>query len=57
MSPADLEAWRAAGFGVRLIRPDADQWARWLPSALVVVRDAGFTEIDPGTRTAIGLWS
>ncbi len=57
MSPADLDKWRAAGFGVRLIRPDADEWARWLPSALVVVRDAGFTEIDPGTRTAIGLWS
>jgi peptidyl-tRNA hydrolase len=57
MSPADLGAWRAAGFGVRLIRPDAAAWARWLPSALVVVRDAGFTEIDPGTRTAIAMWS
>ena len=57
MSLADLDDWRAAGFGVRLIRPDADEWARWLPSARVVVRDAGFTEIDPGTRTAIGLWS
>lgn len=57
MTPADLDDWRAAGFGVRLIRPDAAGWARWVSSARVVVRDAGFTEIDPGTRTAIALWS
>ena len=53
---ADLEDWRATGFGVRLVRPDADQWAKWSSSARVVVRDAGFTEIPPDTQTAIALW-
>ena len=43
-------------FGVRLLRPDADQWAQWSSSARVVVRDAGFTEIPPDTQTAIALW-
>ncbi|HEY5455933.1 MAG TPA: peptidyl-tRNA hydrolase [Acidothermaceae bacterium] len=53
---AGLEDWRATGFGVRLIRPDADHWAQWSSSARVVVRDAGFTEVPPDTQTAIALW-
>lgn len=57
MSSADLDSWRATGFGVRLMRPDPDEWARLSASARVVVRDAGFTEIPPDTQTAIALWS
>jgi peptidyl-tRNA hydrolase len=53
---ADLEDWRATGFGVRLVRPDVEEWARLSASARVVVRDAGFTEIPPDTQTAIALW-
>jgi peptidyl-tRNA hydrolase len=53
----DLDRWRATGFGVRLVRPTADEWARLAASAQVVVRDAGFTEIPPDTQTAIALWS
>jgi peptidyl-tRNA hydrolase len=52
-----VSRWRAAGFDVRLVRPDAVTWARWAPTAEVVVRDAGFTEVPPGTRTAIALWT
>jgi peptidyl-tRNA hydrolase len=52
----DHDGWRATGFGVRLVRPDAEEWARLLASARVVVRDAGFTEIPPDTQTAIALW-
>jgi len=54
---ADLDGWRAAGFGVRLVRPRADEWARLAASAHVVVRDAGFTEIPPDTQTAVALWA
>lgn len=51
-----LDRWRGAGFDVRLVRPDAAQWARFAGSARVVVRDAGYTEIPPGTRTTLALW-
>jgi peptidyl-tRNA hydrolase len=56
MSTADLERWRGNGFGVRLVRPDAATWARLIATAQVVVQDGGFTEIPPGTQTAIALW-
>jgi peptidyl-tRNA hydrolase len=57
MSDGELDSWRATRFGVRLLRPDADEWARLTASANVVVRDAGFTEIPPDTQTAVALWS
>jgi peptidyl-tRNA hydrolase len=56
MGRRDLKRWRASGFDVRLVRPDAATWARLASSAKVVVRDAGFTEIPPGTRTTVALW-
>lgn len=51
-----LDRWRDTGLDVRLIRADAAQWARFAGSARVVVRDAGYTEIPPGTRTTLALW-
>ena len=56
MGAGELDGWRATGFGVRLLRADADEWARLTASAKVVVRDAGFTEIPPKTQTAVALW-
>ena len=56
MSANELYRWRQTGFEVRLIRPDAVNWARWVATARVTVRDAGFTEIPPGTRTTIARW-
>jgi hypothetical protein len=56
MTDDELWLWRQTGFDVRLIRPDVATWARWVATARVTVRDAGFTEIPPGTRTTITRW-
>jgi peptidyl-tRNA hydrolase len=56
MTDVERWNWRQTGFDVRLIRPDAANWARWVATARVTVRDAGFTEIPPGTRTTIARW-
>ena len=46
-------AWQAAGFplAVRTAAPAA--WAGLVGCGLPLVRDAGFTEVAPGTATAV----
>ena len=44
--------WNAATRSVRVITPTAELWERVVADAPVVIRDGGFTEIAPGTRTA-----
>jgi hypothetical protein len=46
-------AWAAADFPVRIVEATPRQWARVAEGdvAAVVVRDAGYTEVAPGTRT------
>jgi len=60
-----LTAWRDTGFPVVVTRVDATRWAglqeplrrdqatAWTGHGLLAVRDAGFTEVDPGTVTVI----
>ena len=59
-----LEAWVEAGLPTQVRRAGADHWAElarattddgraWTGERLLAVRDAGFTEVAPGTITAI----
>lgn len=50
---ADRAAWAAAEFELAVRTAAADQWRAALRLDLPSVRDAGFTEVAPGTRTAI----
>ncbi|MFI6645272.1 peptidyl-tRNA hydrolase [Streptomyces sp. NPDC050504] len=54
LSEVRRKEWREAGFPL-VVRtsPDAAHWAELTASGLPVVRDAGFTEIAPGTCTVV----
>jgi peptidyl-tRNA hydrolase len=62
--PATLRSWYAAGMPVAVRSLDARAWAglrravadpggAWRSERVLAVRDAGFTEIEPGTVTVI----
>ncbi|MEU6346643.1 peptidyl-tRNA hydrolase [Streptomyces sp. NPDC046977] len=53
LSAADRQLWRETGFAlaVRTARPE--QWQALTSGTLPVVRDAGFTEIAPGSCTVV----
>ncbi|MFE0178392.1 peptidyl-tRNA hydrolase [Streptomyces sp. NPDC059002] len=53
LSDADRTAWRDAGFPLSVRTPDAAHWRELTVSGLPVVRDAGFTEIAPGSCTVV----
>ncbi|MFI2415399.1 peptidyl-tRNA hydrolase [Streptomyces sp. NPDC018947] len=46
-------AWRAAGHPLAVRTADPARWAALTTSGLPVVRDAGFTEIAPGSCTVV----
>ncbi|MER5888230.1 peptidyl-tRNA hydrolase [Streptomyces sp. NPDC001941] len=47
------KAWREAGFPLEVRTAARDQWSSLTTSGLPVVRDAGFTEIAPGSCTVV----
>jgi peptidyl-tRNA hydrolase len=59
----DIAAWAADGFRVAVRTPSRATWAElhpggdpagaWRSRGVVAVRDAGFTEIAPGTVTVL----
>ncbi|MET9802436.1 peptidyl-tRNA hydrolase [Streptomyces sp. NPDC006368] len=53
MTDADRKAWREAGFPLAVRTAHRDRWAELTASGLPVVRDAGFTEIAPGSCTVV----
>ncbi|HEX2130890.1 MAG TPA: peptidyl-tRNA hydrolase [Actinophytocola sp.] len=60
---ADLSDWAAAGYRCAVRTPSPAEWAEahpgedpagaWRQRGVVAVRDAGFTEVDPGTVTVL----
>jgi peptidyl-tRNA hydrolase len=63
LEPAELQSWAADGYRCAVRTPSAAQWssqlpgpdpaAAWRERRVVAVRDAGFTEIAPGTITVL----
>ncbi|OKK04649.1 peptidyl-tRNA hydrolase [Streptomyces sp. CB03234] len=53
MPDADRKAWREAGFPLAVRTADPARWAELTASGLPLVRDAGFTEIAPGSCTVV----
>jgi peptidyl-tRNA hydrolase len=47
------ERWLAAGLPVAVRTAAAPDWARLVDSGLPLVRDGGFTEIEPGSMTVV----
>lgn len=45
--------WRESGFDLAVRTAPADRWPGLLASGLPVVRDAGFTEVAPGSCTVV----
>lgn len=53
LSDADRKAWQEAGFALAVRTADAQRWLRLTRGGLPLVRDAGFTEIAPGSATVV----
>ncbi|MEV0438341.1 peptidyl-tRNA hydrolase [Streptomyces spectabilis] len=53
LTAADRTAWRDAGFPLAVRTAPASRWRELTLSGLPVVRDAGYTEIAPGSCTVV----
>ncbi|MFD3403198.1 peptidyl-tRNA hydrolase [Kribbella sp. NPDC058693] len=53
LSDEARKEWEAADFALAVRTATPAQWKRLLRSGLPVVQDAGFTEVEPGSRTVI----
>ncbi|MDH4145444.1 MAG: peptidyl-tRNA hydrolase [Acidimicrobiia bacterium] len=56
-SAADqVRAWVQAGRPIEVVFPTSPCWAELADAAPVHVHDGGFTEVEPGTHTALSWW-
>jgi peptidyl-tRNA hydrolase len=46
-------AWKDSGFDLAVRTAEPAQWEELLASGLPVVRDGGFTEVEPGSSTVV----
>ncbi|MCI3271699.1 aminoacyl-tRNA hydrolase [Streptomyces cylindrosporus] len=53
LSDEERAAWRDAGFPLAVRNADPERWPELTTSGLPLVRDAGFTEIAPGSCTVV----
>ena len=53
LSDEERAAWRDTGFALAVRTADAGRWSELTASGLPLVRDAGFTEIAPGSCTVV----
>ncbi|MER6132483.1 peptidyl-tRNA hydrolase [Streptomyces sp. NPDC001815] len=53
LTQEDRTAWREAGFPLAVRTAGAERWDGLTTSGLPLVRDAGFTEIAPGSCTVV----
>jgi peptidyl-tRNA hydrolase len=53
LSEAQRADWREAGFPLAVRTAPAQRWGELTASGLPLVRDAGFTEIAPGSATVV----
>ncbi|MGW2519058.1 aminoacyl-tRNA hydrolase [Streptomyces sp. NPDC001617] len=53
LSDGERAAWRDAGFPLAVRTAEAGRWGELTTSGLPLVRDAGFTEIAPGSCTVV----
>jgi peptidyl-tRNA hydrolase len=63
LPPAELSSWQSAGFPCAVRTPEPADWkllvpgddpaGAWQSRSVVAVRDAGFTEVAPGTVTVV----
>ncbi|MFE0515259.1 aminoacyl-tRNA hydrolase [Streptomyces sp. NPDC058964] len=53
LSGEERAAWRDTGFALSVRTADPAEWGRLTGSGLPLVRDAGFTEIAPGSCTVV----
>ena len=53
LSDGERAAWRDAGYPLTVRTADSARWAGLTTAGLPVVRDAGFTEIAPGSCTVV----